>query len=55
MQREDDKEKTVRRRLQVYHRNTEEVLDYYARQSLLREIDGTGDIEMIFARIEQVL
>jgi adenylate kinase len=55
VQREDDKEKTVRKRLQVYHKNTTDLLAHYRSQGLLREVDGAGDIEKIFARIVQVL
>jgi adenylate kinase len=55
VQREDDKEETVRRRMVVYHENTEPLVDYYRLQLLLREVSGTGDIEAIYARIVQAL
>lgn len=39
-QRDDDKEETVRRRLEVYREETEPVVDYYERQGSLRRFDG---------------
>jgi adenylate kinase len=55
VQREDDREKTVRQRMAVYHQNTEPLVDYYRGQGLLRQVDGTGDIERIYASILQAL
>jgi adenylate kinase len=55
MQREDDKEETVRKRLQVYDRNTGALFQHYRTQGLLREVAGVGDIEEIYANIMRVL
>jgi adenylate kinase len=55
VQREDDLEATVRKRLIVYHQNTEALVEYYRAQGLLRQVGGTGDIEKIYANIIQVL
>ncbi len=47
-QREDDKPETVRNRLKVYHEQTSPLIDYYAKQGVLVEIDGNqaiGDVE----------
>jgi adenylate kinase len=40
-QREDDKPETVRKRLEVYHRETEPLVERYERQGILRHVDGT--------------
>jgi adenylate kinase len=40
-QRDDDKEETIRRRLDVYHSQTEPLIAYYDRAGLLRRFDGT--------------
>ena len=40
IQRDDDKEETIRRRLEVYHAQTEPLIDYYAESGLLRRFDG---------------
>lgn len=41
MQRDDDSEQTIRRRLEVYHGQTAPLIDYYDRTGLLRRFDGT--------------
>jgi adenylate kinase len=45
VQREDDREETIRRRLDVYHAQTEPLIDYYDRAGLLRRFDGQRDAE----------
>jgi adenylate kinase len=55
VQREDDREETIRRRLKVYCQNTVDLIPHYRSQGLLREVSGEGDIESIYARIEQAL
>jgi adenylate kinase len=55
IQREDDKEETIRRRLQVYHGNIAELIPHYRAQGLLREVNGQGSIEQVHQRIMQVL
>jgi adenylate kinase len=54
VQREDDKEATVRKRLQVYHQNNVDLLTHYRKQNLVREVDGVGPIEVVFAKIVEV-
>lgn len=46
-QREDDRAEAVQARIEVYHRQTAPVLDYYREQGLLTEISGVGAIEDI--------
>ncbi len=55
IQREDDREATVRKRLEVYHAQTKPVVAYYARWAATgdrqapryRKVDGTGSVEAI--------
>jgi adenylate kinase len=54
-QREDDREETVRRRLQVYIDQTAPLIDFYAARGLLRQVEGTGEIAEIFQRIRRTL
>ncbi|SMC26119.1 Adenylate kinase [Desulfacinum hydrothermale DSM 13146] len=54
-QRDDDNEATVKSRLQVYGEQTKPLIDYYEKQGKLRQIDGVGSIDEIFARIKAVL
>ena len=54
-QRDDDNEKTVRSRLNVYESQTLPLIDYYKAQGKIRPIDGVGEIKEIFGRITTVL
>ena len=55
MQRPDDSEDVVRRRLEVYHESTAPLLKFYSERGLLREIDGTGREEEVTRRALQAL
>lgn len=46
-QREDDKEETVRRRIEVYTQQTSPLIEYYRNLNLLVEIDGTQEIDVV--------
>jgi adenylate kinase len=54
-QRADDREDTIRKRLQIYHQNTADLLGHYRAQGLLREVAGTGTPERVFADIVALL
>ena len=54
-QRDDDREETVRRRLQVYEDQTEPLIRFYDVRGLLRRIAGTGQIAEIFSRMVEAL
>ena len=41
MQREDDKPETIRKRLEVYHRQTAPLIAFYEERGLLRRFDGS--------------
>ena len=49
--RGDDSLGTARNRLQVYHRHTDSLIDYYRRRRLLVEVDGAGDMDDVADRI----
>ena len=53
--RDDDKPETVRNRLDVYHEQTQPLIDYYKGQNVLREVDGTVPMEDVFAAIITIL
>jgi adenylate kinase len=55
IQRDDDKEETVKNRLDVNRDNTQVLKGYYAKAGLLKEVDGTGEFEDVFIRICQVI
>ena len=53
--RDDDKPETVQKRLNVYHEQTQPLIDYYTKQSILRTVDGTQDMNDVFAEIVKIL
>ena len=55
VQREDDKEEIVESRLKTYYELTEPLVEYYKKEGLLKEIDGTGSPENIYTEIKQTL
>lgn len=54
-QRDDDNEKTIRNRLQVYHDQTAPLVSYYGKKDLVRGIPGTGEINGITQAIMKAL
>ena len=55
LQRDDDRDETIRKRLAVYREQTAPLVAYYRGRRLLREVDGRGDIDAIFTRICRLL
>ena len=53
--RDDDKPETVQKRLDVYHAQTQPLIDYYKNAGILKEVDGTMDMEDVFKAIVQIL
>ena len=53
--RDDDKPETVTKRLGVYHEQTQPLIDYYTKSGTLKEVDGTIDINDVFAAIVKIL
>ena len=53
--RDDDKPETVTKRLNVYHEQTQPLIDYYTTKNVLAEVDGTKDMEEVFQDITKIL
>ncbi|MCC8106592.1 MAG: nucleoside monophosphate kinase, partial [Clostridiales bacterium] len=53
--RDDDKPETVQKRLAVYHEQTQPLIEYYDGQSILKTVDGTQDMNDVFAAIVRIL
>ena len=53
--REDDKPETVKKRLEIYHEQTQPLIDYYNKKEILRNVDGTQDIAIVFDTIVEIL
>ncbi|MBF0463813.1 MAG: adenylate kinase [Nitrospirae bacterium] len=54
-QRDDDKEDTIKKRLDVYKAQTEPLIDYYGSKGILKRVDGVGDMKEIFNKITTML
>jgi len=55
VRREDDNEKTIGNRIEVYLKETAPVIDYYRRNGKLIEIDGCGTVDEVFSRVQRYL
>lgn len=53
--RDDDKPETVLKRLNVYHEQTQPLIDYYTGKGILKEVDGTKDMSEVFDEIVAIL
>lgn len=53
--RDDDKPETVKNRLNVYHNQTQPLIEYYTKQGKLAEVDGTQSMEDVFNAIVKIL
>ncbi len=53
--RDDDKPETVKKRLDVYHEQTQPLIDYYSGKGVLHEVDGTKDMNEVFGDIVNIL
>lgn len=53
--REDDTEDVIRKRMEVYRAETSQLAEIYSSRGLLRSVDGSGDMDEVFARISAVL
>ena len=53
--RDDDKPETVKKRLSVYHDQTKPLIEYYGKTGVLVSVDGTQDLNKVFADITGIL
>ena len=53
--RDDDKPETVKKRLDVYHTQTQPLIDFYTERKVLVEVDGTQSMDKVFEDIMKIL
>ena len=53
--RDDDKPETVKNRLDVYHKQTQPLIDFYSAKGVLKSVDGTVDMKDVFNSIVEIL
>ncbi len=54
MQRDDDKPDAIRRRLEIYHRDTQPLIDYYRSRGILHEVNGEQEIARVEKDISEI-
>lgn len=54
-QRDDDKEETIRNRLEVYAAQTKPLIEHYRAKGLLKTVDAEGEMDAVFERLEKAL
>ena len=54
-QRDDDKEETIQKRLEVYTAQTAPLIDYYSGKGIVKSVSGVGDIDEIFGNVVKAL
>ena len=55
IQREDDNEETIRRRLDVFHERTKPVIEYYRQRGTLKVVDADGEVDDVYERVREAL
>lgn len=55
IQRDDDKEDTVRNRLRVYQEQTAPLIEYYRKKGKLVDIDGSGGIDAVYSQMVKAI
>ena len=53
--RDDDKPETVQKRLTVYHEQTQPLIDFYKKTGILHSVDGTKQLDEVFAEVVKIL
>lgn len=53
--RDDDRAETVQNRLKVYHDQTQPLIDFYTQKEVLKNVDGTMDMQDVFKAIKNIL
>ncbi|MBO6113391.1 MAG: adenylate kinase [Lachnospiraceae bacterium] len=53
--RDDDKPETVKKRLDVYHEQTQPLIEFYTKRDVLKTVNGNADPKDVFAAIKEIL
>ena len=53
--RDDDKPETVLSRLEIYHKQTQPLIEFYTAKNVLKTVDGTKDLNDVFKEIVKIL
>lgn len=53
-QRNDDRQETIKKRIEVYNQQTKELIDYYGKKKVLKRVSGDLDVEPLFEKLEGI-
>jgi len=53
--RDDDTSEAIKKRLEIYHQETEPLVDIYQQQGILHKVDGSKSIEEVYQQIEKII
>jgi adenylate kinase len=53
--RADDNEETIKKRLKIYHSQTQPLIEWYKKEGLHHHVNGHGTLEEIFSNIKRVI
>ncbi|HLC90111.1 MAG TPA: adenylate kinase [Patescibacteria group bacterium] len=54
-QRDDDQPEAIKKRLEIYHHQTEPIFSAYEKQGILSKVDGAKSIEEVYQQIEKII
>lgn len=55
VQRDDDKEETIKKRLETFHANNNQILEHYEKQNVVFKIKANDEIEKVWEKVQEVL
>ena len=55
IKRDDDNEESIKKRLEIFHKETKPLIDFYIKKKILIKIDGEKTIDKVFSKIEEYL
>ncbi|MFO7981168.1 MAG: adenylate kinase [Candidatus Aminicenantes bacterium] len=55
IQRKDDKPEVIKKRLYVYHKKTEKLIDYYRKKDVYRSVNGESSRDRVFKKIRSII
>ncbi len=55
IQRDDDTEEVVKKRLAIYHEETQPIIDIFKENGIVHELDGSKEANKVYAEIESIL
>ena len=53
--RDDDKDEAIKNRLNIYHQETEPLIEIYKQQGILHQVNGSGSIQDVYKQIEKII